>query len=324
MRAAIFPPAILLFVLGSSPGLAAPKARSVRESLQADARAAFDEATADYARGEYLQARQGFVRAHDASSDPRVLYNVAVCDKALGRYLRAIEALRISLSAPPGSLPPSYVQRVQETIAVLEAKLARVQVTTSVPAEIFLDGEPRDRSSPLIADPGSHLLEARREGHREARQRIELGEGETKQVLLTMQAVESVAPRPPLPATLQISTGEARDAVSVDGVRQAHHRVRLQLSPGEHRVEVRRPDAGTREIDLVLRAGETRDLRITLPERARASHWPLVVAGAGALLVGGVLATTLVLTRTTEYAGANPGVLPPGVVTAGFSPPGLQ
>lgn len=245
------------------------------------------------------------------------MYNVAVCDKALGRYLSAIDALQKS-RATASSAPRSYLDRVDQTIAVLEAKLAHLEIRVNVPAEILLDGNPIEAGT-VVADPGAHVVEARRDGYRAARVSLELAEASRRTVHLELTEAPRPEPLPPAPAVLKIATSDVRDEVFVDGSRQPNHRVQLRVDPGSHHVQVERPHANTRELDLLLRPGEVRELKVTLREPKPRPSWPWIAGGVGALVVAsGILVGVLAATRSTEYVGATPGALAPGVVTATF------
>lgn len=311
----IFPwPALgLAALLLAATALALPVPPKVRAALQGESREAFDRGTVLYARGEYLTAREAFVAAHLSSREPRVLYNVAVCDKALGRYRAATESLRASL-ANPGALPEAYVRLGTDTLAVLERKLAHIVIETNVSAELFVDGDPAQ--SPHAVDPGRHVVEARLAGHQGARETIDVVEAQRLLVRLVLAPEPAPRAAAPRPARLRVFTADAADRIQLDGVVQPTNRVDATVQPGDHRVEVHRGDASTREFDLVLQPGETRDLRVTLAERSAPKAWPWIVGGGAVLLTAAAITAALLATRSTEYVGASPGFLDPGVVTA--------
>lgn len=297
----------------AAPASAQPAAPKVRAALHGDARVAFDRGAALYARGEYRSARDAFVEAHAASGEPRVLYNVAVCDKALGHYLAATEALRTSISNPR-EVPAAYVRLTTDTLAVIERKLAQLRIETTVGADLFVDGIPAQALQAV--DPGRHVVEARLAGYQDARAPVEVTEGERLTVRLPLEREPPPPAAAPRPARLRVITADPADRIRLNGVLQPGNRLDVSVKAGEHRVEVHRTGAMTRELELVLQPGETRDLRITLIDRSAPKAWPWFVAGAGVLVTGAILTAVLLSTRSTEYVGATPGVLAPGVVTA--------
>lgn len=164
----------------------------------------------------------------------------------------------------------------------------------------------------LQRESGSYLVQAVRDGRVIAAQNVQIVNGKSIDVDLAALA--------PAPAHLRVTTDQADDAVSVDGERVGRSGIEVELSPGEHRVFIARTGGPSRQIDVLLREGETRDLRVTLEEKRGMSGWWLV--GAGVLVTAAAVTTAAILasdsSSSTRYEGNGAGTLNPYVVPARF------
>jgi hypothetical protein len=100
-------------------------------------------------------------------------------------------------------------QQVRELIAEMEGNLARVTVRVDQDgATVLLDGQ-RVGSTPLAQilqlGPGSHVLEVRKDGFREARLSFDVMAGETKELALALEPLVPAPPPPPSPAEPSIA-----------------------------------------------------------------------------------------------------------------------
>lgn len=159
-------------------------------------------------------------------------------------------------------------------------------------------------------EAGTYVVRATAHGRPVAERAIVVANGTTQDLAL------EGAP-PPL-ARLRVTTDQLDDVVSVDGVRAGRSGVEIELAPGEHRVLVARPGGPGRNLDVLLRENETRDLRFPLEgdERKSSATW-WIVGGAGAAVVIGAVVTTIFLaTRPTRFEGSAAGTLNPYLIPA--------
>jgi len=298
---------------------------SVRESLGEAARAKFDEGFALYGAGRHAEAREAFLAAHELGRDPRVLYNVAVCDKALGQNARAIATLERSVASPAAPLPADYVKRVAETIATLERLVGGLVVdVTPSSAKVAVDGEPVEPESgatprsPVRLDAGVRQVTATADGFEPAAASVVVKAGAVARVSLALVPASGAPAGPPAPpARLRVTTDDADDVVAIDGARVGRSGVEVPIPAGEHRVVVSRANGATRSFDLLLRASETRDLRVSVEERKGIS--PLWFVGGGVVLAAAVTtAAILFANRGTRFEGQSAGTIDPFVVSASF------
>ncbi|HEU4406952.1 MAG TPA: PEGA domain-containing protein [Polyangiaceae bacterium] len=292
--------------LAQAPGGAAPS--RVRDTLSGEARDAFDRGGTLFARGRYAEARSEFERAFELGGDARVLYNVAVCEKELGRYARAAARLRESL-ATTVPLPPDYVERARAALELLAPYVGSLSVEASEPgATVFVDSEEVGVSplrGPLEVDVGRHVVAATREGFYDVSQGVDVPR-EGRVVRLTLSPRPAPAPpaapaRPPATGLLQITTGDPRAVIYVDGRPQGMGEHAARLEPGSHRVRVVGEGGELYAAEVLVREGETRTVSIQPARRGEVPTW-LWVAG-GVVLAGAGTATVLLLTRRVEYQG---------------------
>lgn len=326
--------AILTATLALSGAAAAAPSGGVREGLSGEAATKFDEGSRLYRAGTFAAAREAFLAAYARSGDRRVLYNVAVCDKAVGRYARAILVLRSSLTASEPELPAEYVQRVSDTIATLARYVAVVNVrpvdATSGEAiaepSLIVDREAMHGAS-VPLDTGLHEIVVAKEGYEAATATVDVRAGDVRDITVPLTPAKALDPSAPptsepsaapARARLRLSTDNPRDRITLDGVVVATRGVDLDVPAGEHHLSIARDGAPSKEIDLVLRPDETRDLRVSLPAgRAGISPWWFV--GGGLVLATATAVGVYFATRPTTFEGSSAGTLNPFVVPAAFA-----
>lgn len=168
----------------------------------------------------------------------------------------------------------------------------------------------------LTRSAGSYLVRAFVGGRLTSEERVEIKNGKDIAVTLT--------PRPIPYAHLRVTTDDPGDAVTVDGKLAGKSGLDAELEPGEHRVTLSRKGGAAKTLELVLRDGETRDLRVTLDEAKRSSGIsPWWFVGGGALVAGAAAVGVYAATRPTTFEGSAAGTLNPYVVTAN-APGGLR
>jgi len=147
------------------------------------AREHLNRGTALLDQENYDAALVEFMRAYDLVGEhparPLILFNIARAHERLFRYDQALEYYSRFLQ----EAPPDAPQRgeVQGTMRALEGLLATVQITSNVPAEIWVDDREVGTSPGSVRIPGgSHVVLLRAEGYQDSRQQIQVAARETR------------------------------------------------------------------------------------------------------------------------------------------------
>jgi tetratricopeptide (TPR) repeat protein len=146
------------------------------------AREHLDRGTALLEQGNYDAALVEFMRAYDLVGEhparPLILFNIARAHERLFRYDQALQYYNRFLQEAPADQPRRG--EVQGTITALEGLLATVQITSNVPAEVWVDDREVGTSPGSVRIPGgSHVVLLRAEGYQDSRQQIQVAARET-------------------------------------------------------------------------------------------------------------------------------------------------
>jgi tetratricopeptide (TPR) repeat protein len=177
-----------------------------------EARRLFEEGVAALGREDYATALVAFQRARELSPRAVLLFNIGMCHRALMQYPQAIAAFREYVGESAGDPNAADLRRqAAQLVDEMDAGISDVEVLVNVDgATLYLDGA-QVGSTPLVralrVGPGSHVVEARREGYRDARMPFDVMAGEDTQVQLELEA---------LPAVIAPPVGEADDGGVVD------------------------------------------------------------------------------------------------------------
>ncbi|MBN1771497.1 MAG: PEGA domain-containing protein [Deltaproteobacteria bacterium] len=189
----------LAALLGVLAGAAAPRGAAAQTTdSELEARRLFEEGVGALEREDYATALVAFQRARELSSRPILVYNIGMCQRALLRFPEAIDSFRQFLVEAGRDASDEQRRQVVELIAEMEANLSQISVRVNIDgALLFLDGQ-QVGSTPLVqplrVGAGSHVLEARRQGYRDARVPFDVMAGESTQVQLVLEALPVTAP----------------------------------------------------------------------------------------------------------------------------------
>lgn len=182
--------------------LSAARPRSLAEApdaaRDASARLLFEEGVACVERGEWPQAEDRFRRAYALRPSPVIAYNLAATLAERRKLVESSELLR-RLQLEP-LLEPSLRHSAEELKAEVDARIARIRVRApgSQPADVVrVDAivlHPAQLGVAIPIDPGWHRVSLSREGAAVDARSVEISEGTTYDVTLT------VAPFAPSPA----------------------------------------------------------------------------------------------------------------------------
>jgi len=160
------------------------------------------------------------------------------------------------------------VAAARAALADQQARIGRVDVATSVPAALELDGVEVGHTplpAPLRAAEGLHTLAALADGCLPVRREIRVAGGATERVSFTLVPAQAAA-------SLTITASVADAEALVDGVPVGRTPLAasLPVAPGTHDVVLRRAGYHEARRSIALAAGATGALALTLDEDAAA------------------------------------------------------
>ncbi len=225
--------------------------------------AQIDEAKRHFEQGESLRQANQLQAALEAYLKSRALVpratntvNVAVCLYALKRYDEAYEYFEDALTKYPESqLSPATRDSAKKSMAEIEAKVGRLDVSANVDGALVIDGRSRGKL-PLIAPvrvmPGKHVVRVLRDGFATFEQTVQVAERETVRVDAKLEALTS-AGRLRLEAPAELEGAD----VTIDGAVVGTLPWEGTLSPGTHVYLVVKGDIGSGPELAVVIAGQT-------------------------------------------------------------------
>ena len=256
------------------------------QSPNGEARTLFQQGVRLIEDARFAEAAASLERSLAMREVPPVLFNLALAYRGVGSYQRAIATFERFLALAS----PQEPQRADATTILGELRAALVQVRLVVrgaASDVRVDDRSiatTDTDQTLHLDPGPHVFQAHRAGHRPATRELTLAPG-------AVTAVDLDAAQSPLPATLEIAVDVADATIVVDGV--PHGRERFEVAPGTHAIDVRAPGHVADHRTLDLAPGRDEHVMVTLAASpsivTRWWFWTgagVVVAG---LVVGGVM-----------------------------------
>lgn len=197
--------------------LAAPSL--VRADDAADIAAARELATAGVLladAGKCDEAIDKLSRAEKLHHAPTILGRLGECQVEVGRLVEGTENLQKVIREPLGPNPPSAfvqaVERAKKVLLVAEPKIARLTIFVEPDsATVTIDGVIVPQASVGTArpiDPGSHVLDVRAPGHKNAMQTVTLNTSQVASVTIKLEKLpeptEPTEPEPPAPPPKKI------------------------------------------------------------------------------------------------------------------------
>ncbi|HEV8173913.1 MAG TPA: PEGA domain-containing protein [Actinoplanes sp.] len=235
-----------------------------REALRAEAADRFDRGMALLEQGDNAGALAELTRVYQLAPHPRVLFNIGLVYAALNRPVEATRAFDLLLAAP-GALPADSLQLARRTRDAEARRVARLDVTTNVPATIEADGVEIGRTplaEPLAIAAGTRVIAASSPGYLPVRKELTVA-GETTATLHV-----ELLPSELRLAHLAIRTNVAEADVFIDGQRVGRTPLpgSVALPLGRRSVEARRAGYQAARHDITLDDGATGELALELAE----------------------------------------------------------
>jgi cell division septation protein DedD len=205
-----------LSLLASAPLWVSPAAAEPTAADRESARALMKEGDAAVASQDWTTARRAYAEAHRLMKLPSTGRELARAEEALGHFLEAKDVCETVARTPktPGEPAPFEVARTEcvAVVAALDKRIATVRIAVQGPGadsvKISLDGATFPGPNALRrANPGEHELSAVASAGGTARQVVQLLDGETKDVTLTLvPPAAPVAVPPPAGTTTAAPT----------------------------------------------------------------------------------------------------------------------
>jgi len=161
-----------------------------------------DPAARAFAKGKqlfeekrYVGAAEAFEEAYRLKPHFMVQCSIARCYENLNRFVLAAERYQQCLKE--GAATSKMAAKITASLEAVEAQISRVLVRSPRPGdEVFVDGRSAGQTPSRVAlNPGSHVIEVRREGAKPARETVKTLGGEA--LTLELSPVElAPAPRP--------------------------------------------------------------------------------------------------------------------------------
>jgi hypothetical protein len=194
------PPSFAAAQIGAAGTASAPSPEVV-----ARADALFRDAIKLYREKRYAEAEAGFLAAWKLNPTYDVAGNLGHAEARLGKYREAAEYLAFALRTFPLTGGADKRKWAQDKLNEMRKLVASVRVQVSAPrAEVFVDGKSvgvAPLAGELFLEPGVHTVEAKLEGHEDARQSIQAEKGAAETITLALVAAVSAPAVPPASAT---------------------------------------------------------------------------------------------------------------------------
>jgi hypothetical protein len=173
------------------------------------ARTAFKEGIEAEKEGDYVKALARFQVTAAIKLTPPVRFHLALCQEKLGRWVEALENYEVAAQEAEEKNVAEVKDAAPKLAEKLLARMPRliVDITGTRPDEVELDGKiiaPVKYASPILVDPGKHVLIARLKGEKNFATDFTVTEAEQKKISISMASplTDDDQPPPPTPRPL--------------------------------------------------------------------------------------------------------------------------
>jgi hypothetical protein len=260
------------------------------------ARLHFEQGVALFNDQNFNGALAEFMKAYELRRTPAVLYNIGLAQKALFHYAEAIDSMEKFLADSP-NLSPERRADVQQQIAEIRALIADVTVQVEpAGAIVSVDGRTVGQSplpKALGIAAGNHTIEVTADGYKPQRRELLISAGTPLAVQFKLEAI-------PRTGKVHVTSTLPSATIAVDGRAIGSGQADIELGAGGHTLEVAAPHYLLHREELVVAAGQTRSVQVTLladiPPKRFYQKWyfwtPIVAVVAGAAVATGVVLGT--------------------------------
>jgi hypothetical protein len=253
-------------------------AQAVADPAEARKEAAdrFDRGMALVEEGDNAGALAELTRVYQLAPHPQVLFNLGLVYAAMNRPVEATETMERVLAAP-GPLAAASLELARRTRDEQARKVARIAVTTNVPATVEVNGvevarTPADEPVPVAA--GSLVVSVSSPGHLPVHRELTVAGQTTRALHLELSPSEQRL------AHLAVESALPDADVFVDGQRVGRTPLAssITVAPGPRVVELRRPGYRPARQELVLGDGARGALSFELDEEGSGATGRLLLA----------------------------------------------
>jgi hypothetical protein len=225
------------------------------QSPKDEARDRFDRGLKLFNEGDNAAALAEFKRAYELIPNQLVLFNIGLVYAAMNRPAEATDALN-KVVADPGTLSADRLARAKQARDEQTSRVAELTIVTNVPATIEVDNVEAGKTpltAPLRIAGGQRIIGAFATGYAPLRKEVTVAGGTKSEVKLELTAMEGKA------AHLKVNTHLPAADVLVDGqaVGKTPLATSLTITPGQHKIEMKRSGYITAQQDLTLGDGAT-------------------------------------------------------------------
>lgn len=290
-----------------------------------------ERATQAFSEGEFEDAAALFAEAFELDPHPVIMFNLARAHQELGDLPGAVNFLKIIRTMDaPAHVAEAAEEKIQEVEALLIAQgydPATVTSATYVPrgsltlttqpdgAEVFINHEYAGRTPYVqdLMDEGTYTVLIELEGFHPINQDIELSGGRMNLRAFTLNERTQIAEYvPPDPGYLTIRGPVSSLEILIDGEMAGYTPMLAQgMSPGTYSLTVQGEGwhpfrtavevSSNAETEVVARMEPIDARSVMNPNRSRRSAGTGLMAGGGAVLVGGAIFGVLAMNEAGQY-----------------------
>jgi hypothetical protein len=148
---------------------------------EALARAKRKEGVALFQDDDYRGALKAFEASYALEPRTSVLFNIAMCQKALLLYVESIETFEKYRAQTGEDIRPERNAEIEDQIREMTSLLAKLGVSDAPDgATVYVDGAKRATcplDEPISLNPGSHVIEVKRDGFEPFRKEVKAEKG---------------------------------------------------------------------------------------------------------------------------------------------------
>jgi hypothetical protein len=286
----------------SQPTAAGDRPVPLAESLHGQAKADYDAGRILFGDSDNAGALVKFQHAFDDAHDVRLLWNMAVCEKNLRHYVNVLRLLERYQREGDRIMTAPQRKEVAEVMDTVRQLISTVHLRVNEEgAAVMVDETPvgtTPLSEAVLVDLGDRHIRISKPGYKQyvISQNFAGASDVSFDIRLERDIREG-----------QLAILAAENAtISVDGNAVGTTQWQGALTAGEHAIRVSARGMRTYNKELVMEAGQSRSLYVTL-EAEKSGISPLVWIGAGILVAGGIATGAYFLLKPAEQAAPQSG-----------------
>jgi hypothetical protein len=280
------------------------------------ARSHFQKGLALADAGRFEEAVVEFESAYALKPQPAVLFNVAIAYANARRPAQASSYLRKYLASAGPNADPRRVRDAEARLVTLETIVGGLEVVTN-PAEarLLLDGQPV--TSPLVIDPGAHLLTATAPGYEPSLHSLQISQGEHRslQVVLTPMPMRVALAEPMGLVMIRCNVPDVRIIVDDASMAMTPRQDPISVKAGARRIRFERQGYQSWSVSVEARAAA-----LTVIDCKLRPEQPLPASSSSLLRVRRMATDVLVVLDEEPFSGS--GRVPSGRHTLRVERPG--